>query len=405
MASTQNTPVPSENASPAPSDPPPGPSSPPQPTTPPPNPQPSQPPPSPSPSNPPPPQPSTPRPPSPSNPQPPPPPSPSSQAPGPTPPPPSEPSSPPPNPTRTAGSDNNTTIFITSTASRAPPPGTGVPNSNGSGTPSVLPQPSTGGSGSGGLSAGGTIALAVVLPVVSVALIILLILWWWRKRKARKIAEEERKQEIEEYRFNPNNDPLLPAVGNFDDGALPKDGNNGGYRGWGTTNATSRKLSTNLSSGAGGITASDNGSNPGPPRPVSPLDDSIPYEDDHRPVSGDYSGLDPAAAGMLAHPNSNPNANSRDIRRGPSNASSAYSNANRSDVSDDLPIPGGAPGTAQYYDDPYYTDGAGQPGGAFAENPYNAPPVIRDVQARRNTRIENPSVFPQQGNAGIAQNF
>ncbi|EGC41975.1 conserved hypothetical protein [Histoplasma capsulatum var. duboisii H88] len=108
---------------------------------------------------------------------------------------------------------------------------------------------------------------------------------------------------------------------------------------------------------------------------------------------------------MLAHPNSNPNANSRDIRRGPSNASSAYSNANRSDVSDDLPIPGGAPGTAQYYDDPYYTDGAGQPGGAFAENPYNAPPVIRDVQARRDTRIENPSVFPQQGNAGIAQNF
>jgi hypothetical protein len=31
-------------------------------------------------------------------------------------------------------------------------------------------------------------------------------------------------------------------------------------------------------------------------------------------------------------------------------------------------------------------------------------PVIRDVQARRNTRIENPSHFPQQS-AGISQNF
>jgi hypothetical protein len=33
-----------------------------------------------------------------------------------------------------------------------------------------------------------------------------------------------------------------------------------------------------------------------------------------------------------------------------------------------------------------------------------AQPVIRDVQARRNTRIENPSHFPQQS-AGISQNF
>jgi hypothetical protein len=35
------------------------------------------------------------------------------------------------------------------------------------------------------------------------------------------------------------------------------------------------------------------------------------------------------------------------------------------------------------------------------------PPVIRDVTARRNTRIETPTSahFPQQGNSGIAQNF
>ncbi|KLJ05381.1 hypothetical protein EMPG_11140 [Blastomyces silverae] len=307
-------------------------------------------------------------------------------------------SSPPPSSTTNPG-DNTTTLTLTPTSSNPPPTGTRAPNSTMSGPPSVGANPPASNSGSGGLSAGGTIAVAVVVPVASVALIILVLLWWWRKRKARKIAEEERKQEIEEYRFNPNNDPLLPAVGNFDDGTALKDGNTGGYRGWGTTTSTSRKLSTNLSSGAG-ITASDNGSIPGPPRAVSPVDDSIPYEDDQRPISGDYSGLDPVAAGMLGH-----NANSRDIHRGPSNASSAYSNANRSDISDDIPMPGVAPGTAQYYDDPYYTDGAGQPGGPFVDNPYGAPPVIRDVQARRNTRIENPSVFPQQGNAGIAQNF
>ncbi|OAX77100.1 hypothetical protein ACJ72_08605 [Emergomyces africanus] len=313
---------------------------------------------------------------------------------------------PPPKPTPSKP-PGDTTVYITSTASN-PPPGTQSPESTTSGLPPVLPHPSNGDSGSGGLSAAGTIAVAVVVPVASVALIILVLLWWWRKRKARKIAEEERKQEIEEYRFNPNHDPLLPAVGlpgNFDDGAGMKDGNSGGYRGWGTTTSTSRKLSTNLSSGAGGITASDAGSNPGPPRPVSPVDDSIPYEDDHRPISGDYSGLDPSAAAMLSHPNGNNNTNTRDIHRGPSNASSAYSNANRSDLSDDIPMPGVLPGTAQYYDDPYYTDGAAQNGGPFVDNAYGAPPVIRDVQARRNTRIENPSVFPQQGNAGIAQNF
>lgn len=37
----------------------------------------------------------------------------------------------------------------------------------------------------------------------------------------------------------------------------------------------------------------------------------------------------------------------------------------------------------------------------------NSPPVIRDVSARRNTKIETPTSehFPQQGSGGIAQNF
>ncbi|PGG95787.1 hypothetical protein AJ79_09873 [Helicocarpus griseus UAMH5409] len=318
-------------------------------------------------------------------------------------------SAPTPDPTTT--SQQGTTVTSYSTVDPTSNTNTQLPGATDSGAPSALPTnaPSE---GSGGLSPAGTIAVAVVVPVVSVALIILLLLWWWRKRKATKLAEEERKQEIEEYRFNPNHDPTLPAVGlpgNYDDGSGIKDGNSGGYRGWGTTTSTSRKLSTNLSSG-GGMNISDTGSNPGHPRAVSPVDDSIPYEDDNRPISGDFTGVDPAAvaaagAAPAGYANGSSNQN-QNIHRGPSNASSAYSAANRSDLSDDVPVSGVAPGTAQYYEDSAYYDGGAQQGGPLADGGYGNPqPVIRDVQARRNTRIESPSVFPQQGNAGIAQNF
>jgi hypothetical protein len=60
-------------------------------------------------------------------------------------------------------------------------------------------------------------------------------------------------------------------------------------------------------------------------------------------------------------------------------------------------------GNNEYYDNQGYY----QQGPYGNNDPYGAgqQPVIRDVSARRNTRIENPSVFPQQGNSGIAQNF
>jgi len=55
---------------------------------------------------------------------------------------------------------------------------------------------------------------------------------------------------------------------------------------------------------------------------------------------------------------------------------------------------------------PYLTDNHPQ-AGAYGDHTYGGggQPVIRDVQARRNTRIESPSMSYQQGNAGIAQNF
>ncbi|PGH07950.1 hypothetical protein AJ80_07931 [Polytolypa hystricis UAMH7299] len=310
------------------------------------------------------------------------------------------PSQPPPADPTTKTPDETppdaTTIFITSTAPPLPP----VVNTSSTSTSSTLTSstalptsaPQTG--GSSGLSAAGTIAVAVVVPVVSVALIIIALLFWWRKRKAHKLAEEERKQEIEEYRFNPNNDPTLPAVGmtgNYDDNAGMKD-SQAGYRGWGTTTSNSRKLSTNLSSG-GGMAVSDSTSNPGYPHE---MDNGMQHpDDDRRPTSHDSETAAALQPGVAV-------TNNRDIHRGPSNASSAYSAANRSDLSDDIPLPG--PGVHYSDDSAYYNDPSMQQG-PYNDASYGVQPVIRDVQARRNTRIETPSVFPQQGNAGISQNF
>jgi hypothetical protein len=114
-----------------------------------------------------------------------------------------------------------------------------------------------------------------------------------------------------------------------------------------------------------------------------------------RPDSGEAGG----GIGALG-------AHNADIRRGPSNASSAYSTNARSDGSEDGHIAHSPPGN-QYLDDgnPYYND-IHNPQGPYGDHTYGAaPPVIRDVQARRNTRIENAGIYPQQGNAGIAQNF
>lgn len=260
-------------------------------------------------------------------------------------------------------------------------------------------------SSSSKLSSGGTIAVAVVVPIVAVALIILAGLYFWRKRKQRKDAEELRRKEVEEYNYNPNNDPTLPAVvaggspGGNDGPFEMREDESSGYRGWGTTAVPSsgRKASTTISGGqsAGvGMTYSE-GASP-THGPVSDARSGDPLMD--RPLSGEVEPL--GAMGPAASNNRN-----GDINRGPSNASSQYSAAGRSDASGE--VPGGFGGT-QYYNNHY---DAGNPYGA--ETQYGSPlgraempaqPVVRDVQARRNTRIENPAHFPQQS-AGISQNF
>lgn len=259
---------------------------------------------------------------------------------------------------------------------------------------------SVGGSEQKGLSTGGKTAIAVVVPVVVVALLVLAGIILWRKRKARQNNEEERRKEVEEYGFNPNHDPTLPAVGMGSEMAE----DSSGYRGWGNTATSSnRKASTTLTSG---MTYSDSNSNPGG------------YNTPHSPTGGAYSegSNDPlmngrretmdsdglGALGAIGGAAPNSAQNQTGVQRGPSNASSSYSAANRSDTSGDYPGMG-MNNPNDYYDNQgYYQTGPyGNP------DPYGAgqQPVIRDVSARRNTRIENPSVFPQQGNSGIAQNF
>ena len=268
---------------------------------------------------------------------------------------------------------------------------------------------------SGGLSAPGRIAVAVVVPVAAVALIVLALLFWWRKRKQRKDAEELRRKEVEDYGFNPNNDPTLPVVGgassNGDETSEMREMDGAGYRGWGTT-STNRKASTTLSSGNGGIgiARSGSGSDPGGYHGSSPTANTAQNSDvqsgdplvgspqHDRPMSGDSETIGALGAAPPA------NGNRNDIHRGASNASSAYSGAHRSDTSGEGGLSGASHGQ-QLYNDDFYTEGMPSHG-PYGDGSYGGgAPVIKDVSARRNTRIESPTVFPQQGNAGISQNF
>lgn len=251
-----------------------------------------------------------------------------------------------------------------------------------------------------GLSSGGKTAIAVVVPVVVVALLVLAGILLWRKRKARQNNEEERRKEVEEYGFNPNHDPTLPAV--VMGSEMAEDSS--GYRGWGnTTTSSNRKASTTLASG---MTYSDSNSNPGGYNtPHSPTGGAYSENSNDPLMHGRRETLDSDGLGALgaiggAAPNSSQN--QAGVQRGPSNASSSYSAANRSDTS------GEYPGMAMGGNNEYYDNQGYYQQGPYGNNdPYGAgqQPVIRDVSARRNTRIENPSVFPQQGNSGIAQNF
>ncbi|MCJ1475334.1 phosphate system positive regulatory protein pho81 [Lambiella insularis] len=289
-------------------------------------------------------------------------------------------------PTEAVASDPTLTSSSTTTASSASSSASALAVSDAS-------------SASGGLSPTGKTAVAVVVPVAVVALIILALIFFFRRRKQRKNEEELRRKEVEEYGFNPNNDPTLPAVGVANSGgdevSEMRETDGAGYRGWGTA-PSNRKASTTMSSGNGaiGMARSDSGSQPSPYMPASPTATTAVNSDVHsgdplvnsRPLSTDSEtigalGAAPAAMG---------NRQDRGINRGPSNASSAYSGANRSDNSGDASLPH-AMSSPQYYNEGVNYDEGIPQHGPYGDGSYGgAQPVIRDVQARRNTRIENP---------------
>ncbi|GAB7361586.1 hypothetical protein MBLNU230_g1638t1 [Neophaeotheca triangularis] len=332
------------------------------------------------------------------------------------------------NPTNGAPQDP-VVVVVTSTSQAAPtavvptPTAADASASETTTAPASLSNNGSDGDGDGGgLSTGGRVAIAVVVPVVVVALLLLAGIFLWRRRKQKKAGEEARRKEVEDYGFNPNNDPTLPAVAASEAGGTQMtEDSSSGYRGWGTAAAagaaySNRKTSTTVS-GSNGHTQgqpSDSGSGLYANDPNNPNIDSHSgdplvggaYTSTHN-NRGTLSSDDLGALGSAPLASTN-----RNLNRGPSNASSRYSNTARSEGSVE-PVPELPASYSSDYGNPSanygYSQagpyGDGSYGGAAGPTDQDGMPVVRDVSARRNTRIEQPTRGFQQGNSGIAQNF
>ena len=298
--------------------------------------------------------------------------------------------------------DGGTTSVRTITNVRGA--GAGETEASSSSAAAIANGGNSGSGGSDGLSTGAMTAIAVVIPVAVVALLVGLGIFFWRKRKSKKSAEEQRRKEVEEYNYNPNGDPTLPAIGSDAGGAQMSEDHSSGYRGWGALASSNRKASTTLS---GGHTQqlSDSGSNMygNPSSPGGNYSDGHSSDPIMQPNRDTMNSDDLGALGVAPAAGTG---NKSGLRRGPSNASSAYSAGDHSETSDDPPPMPGPPGQA--YDNSHNNGyGYGQHG-PYGDGSYGGGdggmPVVRDLNARRNTRIQ-PGGSYQQGNSGIAQNF
>ncbi|RDA93736.1 hypothetical protein CP533_0249 [Ophiocordyceps camponoti-saundersi (nom. inval.)] len=274
---------------------------------------------------------------------------------------------------------------VTSTTTRAPAVGPLTTSSRPPSSTSAAAALDTSTS-STGLNQASRVAIGVVVPIAAIAVLAIVGLFWWKKRRARQEAEEERRKEVEDYSYNPNADPTMPTV---EHAYEMKD--DGGYRGWGstataTTGSRGRKASTTMSGGAAG-TYSD---------PASPIRANLSEARSGEPLVDGSSSHEGEILGAMGPSAAYNRGGGADVRRGPSNASSSYSAAARSDGSDGAMYNGnGAAYYEQYGQNPYGEQRPHEPGSQA---------VIRDNPARRNTRIENTAHYPQQS-AGIAQNF
>lgn len=260
----------------------------------------------------------------------------------------------------------------------------------------------------------------MAIPIVAVALIAAAVLFFWKRHRKNKQAVAQRRKEVEEYGYNPNKDAMgggggggvigSNTPGGSEEPYEMQDTQSDGYRGWGST-TTRRYTHTAPSTQAGSMSPIAGGyvyekdayANPAiqPQSPnaqyagglaVSDHNSDTPINrDSYRPSTAESTtmGVEMNPLGVVNQDNGQGGLN-----RGISNASSNYSAFAHSDHEND------------YNRDYMY-------GNAMDEYDYGGnrnsvhSPVIRDVEARRHTRIETPTNmhYPQQGNSGIAQNF
>ncbi|KAJ6264314.1 hypothetical protein Dda_0459 [Drechslerella dactyloides] len=361
---------------------------------------------------------------------------------------------------------DDTTVTVTTTSLNTNQPSStpglsSTSRSSSSSTSSNLSPTALPVTGGGGLSQPAKIAIAIIIPIFAVVVIAFLGIFFWRRYKNRKDSEEMRRKEVEEYGYNPNNDAsgsggaVLGAgtIGSHGGEMAESDGT--GYRGWGST-AGGRKPSGPLSASAGTSTA-----NPGynkasymeggmasmqpqytpPSQPElygSPVGSAavpavagagaigVAESEDPKIQSPDRHSKSPVLSSPTQRPSTadsstigaaaitGPSELDDGLHRGDSVASSRYTNATRrSDGSEHHVITTGNGYMTNYQSvdgNDYYNDVANP---YAPEHDYGnpaAPPMIQQVGARRNTRIENPAdshyaQMPRQGNSGIAQNF
>ena len=271
----------------------------------------------------------------------------------------------------------------------------------------------SGSSVGGGLSGPALVAVAVIVPVFILAILGIALILYFKKRRRNDSSVLTKGGVMD-------GTAVAPEEGR--DGAYEMDSAGGaGYRGWGST-AGGRKTTVSGSNSAGypissvGNTVSDGGYNnsPSPGAPGYVGNASELYTGANAPSSPIY----PDSIGLLAAGRVAPspasesstmgalptfNTGGGGLNRGISNASSNYSVVTHSDQSDYDRGQSRYGTDAQEYDAAYFSNGTNM----YYDDPSNPPPVIRDVEARRNTRIETPTSAhsPQQGSSGIAQNF